>query len=718
MPFSQLFRMAKGKVDLSQTKPSIASDGLPSSGDQRKPDNDLVELVWENGQITTQGRSNRSSRKVPSSSNLPPAFPVAQDGKYSNSKTPKFGAVEYTFNDFGLPVGSYEMELERDDDLVPWFNYPIQEPEPDPEPLQNDFCSEFLQELSAVTVNELSSVNDFVFVDKKSSFDQITRDTHVNSASGSPSLLQGSSTKPSSGPAEVNRVKPSEVSPCIQLQHSMPRSGISDMTSNKGSYTNNFVCRDSSYGQSSAGDSAGVRLQRQDTGQPSCSSGFLNFFHFSRPAAMAQAALQRAAQPDEPILNSGERLGMESKGSAAVTSNNPRESTLGNLSSPSLQKEGASHNQLKMTPINMISELPPSNPSNEPLSANHSRAVRQKDMIENDNLPNMAHGETAGKAVADGEKTVELVLPASSMCSGNSVERASNDPKQDLKRKSPDSGDSEGPSDEVEEESVGVRKAAPARTGGKRSRAAEVHNLSERRRRDRINEKMRALQELIPNCNKADKASMLDEAIEYLKTLQLQVQMMSMGAGMFMSPLVLPAGMQHMHRAHVPPFSPMAFGMGMGMGFGMNMLDMNGGIMPRPPIQGVHYPVPCPTFSGSTAFHGMGGSGLQAFGHPGQGLPMTMPCMPLLQNPGYPPLSLPMGADVSGMIGSTDASHLAVPTSSKEPLQNVDSQVMPNKKIPSSVNQGVQQSAVLDQGQAVKISESPNPASGNDDAPS
>lgn len=35
---------------------------------------------------------------------------------------------------------------------------------------------------------------------------------------------------------------------------------------------------------------------------------------------------------------------------------------------------------------------------------------------------------------------------------------------------------------------------------------------------------MRALQELIPHCNKTDKASMLDEAIEYLKSLQLQVQ--------------------------------------------------------------------------------------------------------------------------------------------------------------------------------------------------
>jgi phytochrome-interacting factor 4 len=41
-------------------------------------------------------------------------------------------------------------------------------------------------------------------------------------------------------------------------------------------------------------------------------------------------------------------------------------------------------------------------------------------------------------------------------------------------------------------------------TTAKRRRAAEVHNLSERRRRDRINEKMKALQELIPHCNKVN----------------------------------------------------------------------------------------------------------------------------------------------------------------------------------------------------------------------
>ncbi|KAJ9562447.1 hypothetical protein OSB04_007607 [Centaurea solstitialis] len=100
-------------------------------------------------------------------------------------------------------------------------------------------------------------------------------------------------------------------------------------------------------------------------------------------------------------------------------------------------------------------------------------------------------------------------------------------------------------------------KRNPGRNPSKRTRAAEVHNLSEKvtpyvhkvnpfdyltitdqndrlliqRRRSRINEKMKALQKLIPNSNKTDKASMLDEAIEYLKQLQLQVQMLTMRNG-------------------------------------------------------------------------------------------------------------------------------------------------------------------------------------------
>ncbi|XP_062185774.1 transcription factor PIF1-like isoform X3 [Phragmites australis] len=100
----------------------------------------------------------------------------------------------------------------------------------------------------------------------------------------------------------------------------------------------------------------------------------------------------------------------------------------------------------------------------------------------------------------------------------------------------------------------------------RRSRLAEFHNFSERRRRDRINEKLKALQELLPNCTKTDKVSMLDEAIDYLKSLQLQLQisrsaawMLVMGKGM--APVVPPELQQYMHYitadpAQVPPLRP------------------------------------------------------------------------------------------------------------------------------------------------------------------
>ncbi|KAF8012382.1 hypothetical protein BT93_I0510 [Corymbia citriodora subsp. variegata] len=109
-------------------------------------------------------------------------------------------------------------------------------------------------------------------------------------------------------------------------------------------------------------------------------------------------------------------------------------------------------------------------------------------------------------------------------------------------------GASENEADDYDCESEGLEallEEVPAkpnlsRSSSKRSRTAEVHNMSEKRRRSRINEKMKALQSLIPNSNKTDKASMLDEAIEYLKQLQLQVQMLSIRNGLSLHPMCLP----------------------------------------------------------------------------------------------------------------------------------------------------------------------------------
>ncbi|KAJ0963360.1 hypothetical protein J5N97_028482 [Dioscorea zingiberensis] len=63
----------------------------------------------------------------------------------------------------------------------------------------------------------------------------------------------------------------------------------------------------------------------------------------------------------------------------------------------------------------------------------------------------------------------------------------------------------------------------------KRGQATNSHSLAERVRREKISERMRLLQDLVPGCNKiTGKAMMLDEIINYVQSLQKQVEFLSM----------------------------------------------------------------------------------------------------------------------------------------------------------------------------------------------
>lgn len=207
---------------------------------------------------------------------------------------------------------------------------------------------------------------------------------------------------------------------------------------------------------------------------------------------------------------------------------------------------------------------------------------------------------------------------------------------------------------------------------------------------------------------------MLDEAIEYLKSLQLQVQVilflssltltdsslvlflrnkylfiiwhyfqsllqiMSMGTGLYMPPFMLPTGMQHMHASHMSHFSPMGVGMGMGlgMGYGMYMPDMNSGstypMIQVPPMQGT--PFPRPPISGHNVLHGMTGSNLQVYGipgGPGPGLPMQMQCAPLHPVMGGPFIKSSTGPNACVIGGSMENVESALPSTSKDPMPNI-----------------------------------------------
>ncbi|BBG95167.1 ROOT HAIR DEFECTIVE 6-LIKE 2 [Prunus dulcis] len=47
------------------------------------------------------------------------------------------------------------------------------------------------------------------------------------------------------------------------------------------------------------------------------------------------------------------------------------------------------------------------------------------------------------------------------------------------------------------------------------------------KRRERINERLRILQNLVPNGTKVDISTMLEEAVHYVKFLQLQIKLLS-----------------------------------------------------------------------------------------------------------------------------------------------------------------------------------------------
>lgn len=103
----------------------------------------------------------------------------------------------------------------------------------------------------------------------------------------------------------------------------------------------------------------------------------------------------------------------------------------------------------------------------------------------------------AGKSL-DGNFESKMDVEASS--GGNKLDQPSETPKQDF---------------------IHVR--------ARRGQATDSHSLAERARREKISERMKILQDLVPGCDKViGKASVLDEIINYIQALQRQVEFLSM----------------------------------------------------------------------------------------------------------------------------------------------------------------------------------------------
>ncbi|XVF75846.1 hypothetical protein PTKIN_Ptkin13bG0219700 [Pterospermum kingtungense] len=79
------------------------------------------------------------------------------------------------------------------------------------------------------------------------------------------------------------------------------------------------------------------------------------------------------------------------------------------------------------------------------------------------------------------------------------------------------------------ESSVDAEKLPYVHVRARRGQATDSHSLAERARREKINARMKLLQELVPGCNKiSGTALVLDEIINHVQSLQRQVELLSM----------------------------------------------------------------------------------------------------------------------------------------------------------------------------------------------
>nr|AAQ14331.1 MYC1 [Catharanthus roseus] len=145
---------------------------------------------------------------------------------------------------------------------------------------------------------------------------------------------------------------------------------------------------------------------------------------------------------------------------------------------------------------------------------------RDHDPMVMDQAPNLNGGVRRRREDDDSAKGVSTSNDANAMNEGDNKRLKTGGSNENHESKA-EGEETAKPAEPPKQDYIHVR--------ARRGQATDSHSLAERARREKISERMKILQDLVPGCNKViGKALVLDEIINYIQSLQRQVEFLSM----------------------------------------------------------------------------------------------------------------------------------------------------------------------------------------------
>ncbi|KAK1427500.1 hypothetical protein QVD17_16186 [Tagetes erecta] len=160
-----------------------------------------------------------------------------------------------------------------------------------------------------------------------------------------------------------------------------------------------------------------------------------------------------------------------------------------------------------------------------PLVSSRETALKRK--LETPKLPDVVDDEV-NNAETDKNPKKRIRVSRDNKNKKNVQPKKNNDTEEKIQKSNGRSSSSCSSNDDLSlSQDLNVASNLNGKTRASRGTATDPQSLYARKRRERINERLRILQNLIPNGTKVDISTMLEEAVEYVKFLKVQIQLLS-----------------------------------------------------------------------------------------------------------------------------------------------------------------------------------------------